>query len=208
VGKPSVNGECGRGHFYYPAAPNKHKGHLTLLEAARGLGLRGLDFRLTLTGPGLDACFSHEGGNEVIGRMRAYLEEHRELLGQRVFVAGDVAPAEIGRFFSEASCVVLPSVYEGFGLPLIEGLGYGKRVICSDIAPFREQIARYGCEEMAAFVPAGAAGALEEAMAGHLRGNERPGLSAEELSERLSRWTWADAARRCLMLLEGVPGHD
>jgi glycosyltransferase involved in cell wall biosynthesis len=206
-GKVETGRKGAPGHFYYPAVPHEHKGHLTLLEAARGLASRGLDFHLTLTGAGMDEFSRPDGGNEVIRRMRAYLTEHAELLDQRAVVAGDAKAAEIERLFSESSCVVLPSSYEGFGLPLAEALGYGKRIICSDIAPFREQVARYGCEELTTFVPAGSALALEKAMAEHLSGGEGPGLTPEELAERLNRWTWTDAARRCHALLEGVASH-
>jgi glycosyltransferase involved in cell wall biosynthesis len=34
--------------------------------------------------------------------------------------------------------VIIPSLFEGFGMPLIEGLGYGKPVFCSDLLVFRE----------------------------------------------------------------------
>lgn len=185
--------------FYYPAAPNEHKGHLTLLEAARRLALRGMDFRLVFSGAGID------GECEVTTAMRAFLAEHRRLLDGRVKMAGNVPAAEVERLFGEASCVVLPSSYEGFGLPLAEALAFGKPVICSDIAPFREQVARYGCERLATFVPPGNAQALEEAMAAHLAGDFQS-MSEEELRERLGRWTWADAAERCRTLLERLHG--
>ena len=32
----------------------------------------------------------------------------------------------------------MPSLYEGFGIPLIEGIFYKKQIICSDIPIFRE----------------------------------------------------------------------
>lgn len=136
-GKAQINGAFMRDHFYYPAAPNEHKGHLPLLHAARGLASRGVDFRLTLTGPGMGALTPE---NDVLRRMRAYIAEYRQLLEGRVTIAGDAQPSEVTRLFSEASCIVLPSSYEGFGLPLAEALGYGKQVICSDIPPFRSRL--------------------------------------------------------------------
>ena len=200
-------GEVMKGSFYYPATPNEHKGHLVLLEAARGLAARGMGYTLTLTGAGMDRLARSDGGNEVICRMRSYLAEHRELMDGRVTVEGDAGAADIERMFAKASCVVLPSTYEGFGLPLAEALGYGKRVICSDIAPFREQIERYACQDMVTFVPAGNAAEIEEAMAGHLTREERAAPTPEELRERLARWTWSDAALRCRTLLEEVASH-
>ena len=194
------------GSFYYPAAPNQHKGHLTLLDAARGLAVRGIDYRLTFTGPGMNGFAKPGCGNQVIEQMRAFLEAHRALLDGRITIAGDARAPEVERLFAEASCVVLPSSYEGFGLPLAEALAYGKQVICADIAPFREQIKRHGCECLATFVPPGDSAALELAMAAHLT-EKVPGLTPEQLSERLSRWTWADAAQRCMLYLEKVIRH-
>lgn len=44
----------------------------------------------------------------------------------------------LGRLYRFAEAVVVPSVYEGFGLPLVEALSVGTPVICSDIPVFRE----------------------------------------------------------------------
>jgi glycosyltransferase involved in cell wall biosynthesis len=185
--------------FYYPAAPNKHKGHMVLLEAARRLAGAGLIFRLVLTGAGMDA-----GGNGMLRCIREFVANHAELLGGCVTIAGDAPPEEVERLFMEASCIVLPSTYEGFGLPLAEALAHGKRVICADIPPFREQIERYRCEALATFVPPADSRAIAEAMAAHLKAPAIPGMTCEVLQERLSRWTWADTARRCRELMEEV----
>ena len=202
-----VSDSVSPGNFYYPAAPNRHKGHLLLLEAARRLAERGLSYRLTLTGAGFDGFSKPAGGNQVIDGMRDFLAEHRGSMDGRVLVAGDARPSEIRRHFAEASCVVLPSSYEGFGFPLAEALARGKPVICSDIPPFREQIERYGLEALATVIPVGDPGALEEAMAAHLGDDARCPLSSGELTEHLHRWTWADAAGRCRDLLEKGVAH-
>jgi glycosyltransferase involved in cell wall biosynthesis len=195
------------GCFFYPAAPNPHKNHLPLLEAALGLAERGLEFRLTLTGAGMNQFPWPTGGGEVIERMRAFLAVHREVIGGRVVVAGDAKPEDIARHLAEASCVVLPSAYEGYGLPLIEALAQGKRVICAEIAPFREQVARHGCEALVTFTPVGDAAALEAAMAAHLGRAREPAFSDDAIRERMGRWTWENAARRCRSLLETLIRH-
>ncbi|GAB3196387.1 hypothetical protein GCM10027261_18990 [Geodermatophilus arenarius] len=45
---------------------------------------------------------------------------------------------ELARLYRTASALVLPSLYEGFGLPLVEALQFGLPVACSDIPVFRE----------------------------------------------------------------------
>lgn len=195
-------GKAIKGMFYYPAAPNKHKGHLVVLEAVRMLAGLGIDCDLNLSGAGMDKFALNESGNEVIDRMRAFLAEHREVMDGRITVVGHAGLAEVDRLFAEASCVVLPSSYEGFGLPLAEALARGKQVICTDIAPFREQVARYGCEALVTFVPPGDAAALAAAMAAQKHAKIEP----QDLAMRLNRWTWTDAAQRCHALLEAIHG--
>lgn len=49
-----------------------------------------------------------------------------------------VEDAEVVDLYSGARCAVLPSLYEGFGLPVLEALACGTRVVASDIGAVRE----------------------------------------------------------------------
>lgn len=60
-------------------------------------------------------------------RLRGLVEEHHGL-----------SDAEVGAWLYGARALLLPSLAEGFGLPLAEALISGVPVICSDIAVFRE----------------------------------------------------------------------
>ncbi len=51
---------------------------------------------------------------------------------------GYVDDASLAEIYKRAILLVSPSLYEGFGLPVIEGLAAGLPVICSDIPVFRE----------------------------------------------------------------------
>ena len=53
------------------------------------------------------------------------------------FVSG-LSDAELGACYRQCGAVVAPSLTEGFGLPIVEALLHGCRVICSDIPAFRE----------------------------------------------------------------------
>ncbi len=46
--------------------------------------------------------------------------------------------AEMAREYEDADVVYFPSLYEGFGLPVIEGFRAGRAVLTSDISPMRE----------------------------------------------------------------------
>jgi glycosyltransferase involved in cell wall biosynthesis len=55
-----------------------------------------------------------------------------------VFEHGNLPDAQVNRLVRGARALVLPSFAEGFGFPLIEALAQGTPVICSDLAPLRE----------------------------------------------------------------------
>jgi alpha-1,3-rhamnosyl/mannosyltransferase len=55
-----------------------------------------------------------------------------------VVAFGRVDDAELRDLYAHAEALVLPSLWEGFGLPVAEALATGCRVACSDIPALRE----------------------------------------------------------------------
>ena len=51
---------------------------------------------------------------------------------------GRVSDDELRRLYNQAQCFIFPSIYEGFGLPLLEAMTCGCPVLASDIPVFRE----------------------------------------------------------------------
>jgi glycosyltransferase involved in cell wall biosynthesis len=49
-----------------------------------------------------------------------------------------VTDGELRWFYENCEFLMVPSSMEGFGLPVVEGLFCGSRVVCSDIPAFRE----------------------------------------------------------------------
>jgi glycosyltransferase involved in cell wall biosynthesis len=110
-----------------------------------------------------------------------------------VRLLGFRSPEELEGFYRLAACVVVPSLYEGFGLPVLEAMARGTPVACSDIPPLREVAG----EAALLFSPVSA---LDMAMAVE-RLIEDKGL-AHRLSaaghERAARFSWASAAESTL----------
>jgi glycosyltransferase involved in cell wall biosynthesis len=70
-------------------------------------------------------------------------EDQRALLAQlglqdAVLQLRDVPRSELAAMYRQAEAVILPSHAEGFGLPVIEALACGTRVVATDLAVFRE----------------------------------------------------------------------
>ncbi len=84
-------------------------------------------------------------------------------LQRRVLRLGYIPEAQLAGLYAAATAVVYPSRYEGFGLPIVEGLAAGVPVVASDLPVFRE----VGGDEVVLFDPvdsASIASALECAL--------------------------------------------
>lgn len=57
---------------------------------------------------------------------------------EKVLFTGNITDAELYAWYKGASALVMPSFYEGFGLPLIEAMHFNLPIICSDIPIFKE----------------------------------------------------------------------
>jgi glycosyltransferase involved in cell wall biosynthesis len=59
-------------------------------------------------------------------------------LQQRVVLCGYVSDAELQGLYAGARCLLMPSLYEGFGLPIIEAMSHGVPVIASSTSSLPE----------------------------------------------------------------------
>ncbi len=58
--------------------------------------------------------------------------------GQKIILTGYVSDAEKDALYQHAACFVLPSHYEGFGMPVLEAMRQGAPTALSDIPVFHE----------------------------------------------------------------------
>ena len=59
-------------------------------------------------------------------------------MGDRIHFAGDIPDREMPLLYNGASLFVFPSLYEGFGLPVLEAMACGVPVACADRASLPE----------------------------------------------------------------------
>jgi glycosyltransferase involved in cell wall biosynthesis len=115
-------------YLIYPANFWKHKNHEMLLTAfgiARGSGL-GDSVRLVCTG--------------APGARQQWLKQAADGLGlgDHVIFPGYLANAELLALVTNSAGVIFPSLYEGFGLPVIEAMATGVPVACSNVTSLPE----------------------------------------------------------------------
>ena len=144
----------------YPANAWPHKNHERLFEAVALLRREHRDLRLVLTG------------------------EHADV-PDFVDVRGRVSQDELVELYRSASAVVFPSLYEGFGQPVLEALACACPVACSDLPPLRE-VAGDAAVYFDPLDPESIAAATLEAIA-------RGGSSGPE---RAASFTWDACARK------------
>jgi glycosyltransferase involved in cell wall biosynthesis len=102
-------------YLLYPARPWPHKNHARLFEAFARLRRERPELRLVLTGAGdFDAL---PDGVEARGR---------------------VTTPELVELYRGAAAVVFPSIYEGFGMPVVEAMACGAPVACSNATSLPE----------------------------------------------------------------------
>jgi glycosyltransferase involved in cell wall biosynthesis len=112
----------------YPANPWPHKNHLRLFRAlALVREMTGDRVPLVCTG-------------RLVGEARGAAEMAREAgLGEgEVTDLGFVAEADLPALYRAARLLVFPSLFEGFGIPVLEAMASGCPVACSDTTSLPE----------------------------------------------------------------------
>jgi glycosyltransferase involved in cell wall biosynthesis len=71
-----------------------------------------------------------------------------ERIGSRMVITGPVAADRLGALYRGADLFVLPSIHEGFGLPVLEAMAQGTGVLCSDL-PVLHEVAGDGARYVA-----------------------------------------------------------
>jgi glycosyltransferase involved in cell wall biosynthesis len=148
------------------------------LTAVSALGLLDPDLRLLLAGP------EKQGGRELREAVR------RLGLSGRVELLGHVDTSALASLYRGAACLVFPSRFEGFGLPVIESMACGTPVVAARTSAIPE-VAGDAAVLVEPGDPEALAAGVERALA------EQEQLIARGL-ERARSFSWERAARRTL----------
>lgn len=130
----------------YPARRWPHKNHERLIEAMRLVRRSHPALRLVLT-----------GGGQPLAEVPDWVEQF-----------GEVPVHELASLYRRAACLAYPSLYEGFGLPVVEAMASGCPVVVSTAGSLPEISggAAVSCDPYDAM---SIARSIEEAIAGRPR---------------------------------------
>lgn len=109
---------------------------------------------------------------------------------------GHLEPAMVARLMRSAAAVVVPSLYEGFGLPALEGLAAGVPVVAADRGALPEV-----CGSAALLVPATAEGIADGLLEVMTDGTRAAALRAQGPA-RAAAFSWSRAADATLAVYE------
>jgi glycosyltransferase involved in cell wall biosynthesis len=167
------------------------KNLISLIEAYHALRKQGTDGPLVIVGK---KGWLYE----------SFFRRLRELgLEDEVIFPGFVPDEDLPAFYSAAEVFVFPSLYEGFGLPVLEAMACGTPVITSNTSSLPE-------------VAGEAALVIDPTSTEQLAQTMRRMLENEDLRRELrvkgpkqaAKFTWEDAARRTLEVYRSVLGQS
>ena len=161
--------------IYYPARALPHKNHARLFEAMEIVRKKYPDLSLVLTGA--------DGSN--LGSLPSFVT-HK----------GHITREEVRELYLTASCLVFPSLYEGFGFPPLEAMALGCPVVTSLSGSLKE-ICKNSAFVIDPLSP-------EDIARGILEALEEPGKYTQVGIENVAKFNWDIAAREHVELFEMV----
>lgn len=147
--------------------PGPDKGLIYLIKAWAQLNFK--DGHLTIAGRGTE---------NVIGLVRQYGKGS-------IFVEGEAKSTRVS--YNSCSIVCVPSATEGFGLSVLEGMSYGRPVVCSEGAGAVDLVEH---EVTGLKVPKKNPGALAEAINYYKKNPDKVEKHGKAAREKAKNYTW------------------
>jgi glycosyltransferase involved in cell wall biosynthesis len=136
------------------------------------------------------------GNSRIFGGERGAVEG--------VIHTGRVTDGELRALYENAACFVLPSLYEGFGLPLLEAMALG----CAALSSNRASLPEVGGDAAVYFNPEDTE-EMEDALARVLLDADLRGRLAQQGMRWARRFRWQETARLTwATLLEASGGNQ
>lgn len=166
-------------YIFFPAQTWPHKNHIRLISALRYLRDEGIEIDLVCSGR----------KNDFFPQIMRHV--HKEGLEDRVHFVGWVSVPELRALYARSRAVVFPSLFEGGGFPILEGMAEGVPVICSNVTCLPE----YGGNAVEYFDP-NSTEAMARAISSVITDDTKRALMIKRGGIQSKRFSWASAARK------------
>jgi glycosyltransferase involved in cell wall biosynthesis len=124
--KKQINYNLAKLYFFYPAGTWPHKNHSRLIRAFASVNKKHPQYKLVLSG------LNRQKSEEIIKLIQ------KMGITKAVKILGYVDYNELQDVYNGAFAMVFPSLFEGFGLPVLESMIMGVPVICSNTTSLPE----------------------------------------------------------------------
>jgi glycosyltransferase involved in cell wall biosynthesis len=173
-------------YIFYPANPYPHKNHERLIEAFE---------KFKSTFPEIEGNLILSGNPTPSILLRIAESSAREFICHKGFVS----KPDLLELYRGCKALFFPSLFEGFGIPIVEAMKYDKPIFCSDLSVFRELIG----DAATYFNP----NSIDEMVEHFIKifGNKavQP-VNFKEYQVILKKFNWGECARNTIKLLKSV----
>lgn len=200
--------------FLFPSSFGIYKDHLTLIEAGVILAKeKKHNFKIVFIGKETDQILSSNINlsqqnstkeyQNYIKELEIIYQDNQEIIDQHFLGVGYCSDEELEGWYQKSSCVIFPSLYEGFGLAISEAIVRGIPVIASDLKVFKEQVDLYHCSERVSFFGTQNAVELAQRIKNFI---EKPIhiLRENEIINYQNRWNWQKVAQKYVELMDSI----
>lgn len=176
--------------LYISRIEHPGKNHFRLIQAfERLIEISGLPHRLVLAGA------DRERAQEVHARAKS------SPCARSIIFTGFLQNEDIPDLYAGADLFVFPSLYEGFGLPVLEAMASGTAVACSNVSSLPE-VAGNAAEMFDPYDPEDICRALHDVL-----GSPQRTKALRELGlQRAREFNWRRTARQTVQTLEQAAG--
>jgi glycosyltransferase involved in cell wall biosynthesis len=169
-------------YLLYVGTTHPHKNTTSLIEAVAQID----------PVPPLVVCGPKRSDADAVERLAA-----EKGISDQVYLPGYVEDAELAGLYEEAAAYVQPSLYEGFGMPLLEVMYFETPAIASDIAAIPEVAG-----DAAVYFDPHDAEDMADKISRVIGDEKLQGELIDRGTQRLNKYSWEDSAYKLIRHLE------
>lgn len=145
--------------------------------------------------PEFDLYICGNNSSDYAVKIRRLITEHN--LGGQVYLPGEISEGEKKWMYTNCSSFIFPSLSEGFGLPVVEAMNFGKPLVLSNLSSLPE-IGGEQAYYLDDFSPVEISQKIRKAI------NEDSKSKKEALIKRALKFNWKNSAQEYLNLYKQV----